>query len=67
MDVDNGKKSIIVNTVKITNENLAIEVPNKGKEVTQKEFDTVKKEKLSEMRHMNPTGEPQKIEIRVTD
>lgn len=67
VNVDKGKKTIVANTVKITNETLAIEIPAKGKEVSQKEYEAIKKEKLSEMRRMNPTGEPHKVEIRVTD
>lgn len=63
VNVDSGKKIITANTVKITNEALAIEVPVKGKEVTQKDYDAIKKEKLTEMRRMNPTGEPHRVEI----
>lgn len=66
VDVQHGKKTITVNSVSMLNEALAIEVPQKGKEVTQQEFDRIQKEKMEEMHKMHPGGEGERVNIRVT-
>lgn len=65
VNVDNSKKTIVVNTVKITNEAVAVTIPDKGKEVSQQEFSAIKKEKMDEMRKTHSNGSPDRVEIRV--
>ncbi len=65
VNVDGGKKTIVANTVKITNEALAVAIPDKGREVTQQEFTAIKKEKMDEMRKAHSNGSPDRVEIRV--
>jgi GLPGLI family protein len=65
VDINNGGKTIVANSVKITNNALAIELPQRGKEVSQQEFNAIKKEKMSEIRRTRPDGSPDRVEIRV--
>lgn len=65
VDVQHGNKTIIANIVKTSNEALSIDIPNQGKEVTQQEFEKIKKDKLDEMRRNHPGGEGDNVEIRV--
>lgn len=65
VELDKGKRRIVANSVKITREAQTIEIPQRGKEVTQAEYNAIKKEKMSEMRRANPAGAPNKVEIRV--
>lgn len=67
VDIDNGKKVITLNSVKITAEPLAFDIPDKGKEVTQPEFNAIKKEKLDEIRKNTVPGAPHRVEIRVVN
>lgn len=65
VDVNQGMRLITINTVKIENQAMPVEMPQNGKEVTQQEYNSIKKEKMSEMRRNHPSGGPDKVEIRV--
>ena len=53
LEVNDGKTSILCSKIVMnTKEKVEIKAPSKGKEVTQKEYDEIVKNKMEEMREM---------------
>lgn len=67
LNAGNGKTVFTATHVKIMNDAVLVEVPQKGKEVSQQEFNIIRKEKLDEMRKMQHGGEGNRIEIQINN